>query len=157
MNLFEINNAILNCYNYETGELDVEKLEALEEKKEQKVENIACFYRNTVSDIEQLKEQKKIFEERIRVEENKAERLKNYLLYALDGEKFKSPKVSVSFRTNKVVEVSDDFVSWAIATGNDTLIRSKEPEVNKTTVKQALLDGKDIPAQLVDSVSVIIK
>lgn len=159
MNLFEINRAILDCYDYETGELDVERLEALEEEKEQKVENIACFYRNTVSDLEQLKEQKKIFEERIKAEENKAERLKNYLSYVLNGEKFKSPKVSVSFRNTKSVEVDDCFYSWAIATGNDELLRYKEPEPNKTAIKLALEDGsvKDIPARMVDKLSTIIK
>lgn len=157
MNLFEINRAILDCYNAETGELDTEALEALEEAKEEKIENIACFYRNTVSGLEQLKEQKKIFEERIKAEENKAERLKNYLSYALNGEKFSTAKVSVSFRRSKKVETSDDFVAWAQENGRDDLLSFKAPTASLTAIKAALEDGAELPARIVENLSAIIK
>ena len=42
MNLYEIENEILNCVDMETGEIvDIKKLESLQMERDQKIENIA--------------------------------------------------------------------------------------------------------------------
>ena len=156
--IYEINEQIQDCLNSETGEFDEERFNGLMELKETKIEQLLCFYKNVVAMAKSMKEEEKSLKERREAEERKAENLKRYIQYALDGEKFKTPKVSVSYRSTQSVEVSDNFISWAIATGHDTLLKHKEPEVSKTAVKEAILAGeKDIPARIVDGVSMTIK
>ena len=156
--IYEINAQIQECLNPETGEFDEERFNGLIELKETKIEQVICFYKNVVAMAKAMKEEEKSLKERREAEERKAENLKNYIQYALDGEKFKTSKVSVSYRKTQSVEVADDFVSWAIATGHDTLLKYKEPEVSKTAVKEAILAGeKDIPAQIIEGMSMTIK
>ena len=156
--IYEINEQIQDCLNPETGEFDEERFNGLMELKETKIEQLLCFYKNVVALAKSMKEEEKSLKERREAEERKAENLKNYIQYALDGEKFKTSKVSVSYRKTQSVEVADNFVSWAIATGHDKLLKHKEPEVSKTAVKEAILAGeKDIPAQIIEGVSMTIK
>ncbi len=156
--IYEINAQIQECLNPETGEFDEERFNGLIELKETKIEQLICFYKNVVAMAKAMKEEEKSLKERREAEERKAENLKNYIQYALDGEKFKTSKVSVSYRKTQSVEVADNFVSWAIATGHDTLLKYKEPEVSKTAVKEAILAGeKDIPAQIIEGMSMTIK
>lgn len=156
--IYEINDQIQDCLNPETGEFDEERFNGLIELKETKIEQLICFYKNVVAMAKSMKEEEKNLKERREAEERKAENLKNYIQYALDGEKFKTAKASVSYRATQSVEVADDFVYWAIATGHETLLKRKDPEVSKTAVKEAILAGvKDIPARIVDGVSMTIK
>lgn len=156
--IYEINAQIQECLNPETGEFDEERFNGLIELKETKIEQVICFYKNVVAMAKAMKEEEKSLKERREAEERKAENLRNYIQYALDGEKFKTSKVSVSYRKTQSVEVADNFVSWAIATGHDTLLKYKEPEVSKTAVKEAILAGeKDIPAQIIEGMSMTIK
>ena len=156
--IYEINEQIQDCLNPETGEFDEERFNGLMELKETKIEQLLCFYKNVVALAKSMKEEEKSLKERREAEERKAENLKNYIQYALDGEKFKTSKVSVSYRKTQSVEVADNFVSWAIATGHDKLLKHKEPEVSKTAVKEAILAGeKDIPAQIIEGMSMTIK
>ena len=49
MNLFQIDDAIMECIDQETGDIiDVEKLDALEMEREKKISNTACFIKNTM-------------------------------------------------------------------------------------------------------------
>lgn len=157
MKLFEIDEALMNCFDDETGEINEEMYELLTEKREEKIESLLCWYKNLCSDAEQLKEQENIFKERRQTMENKAERLKNYIEYALAGEKFETAKVKVSYRKSKAVEVSEDFVKWAQDNDRDDLLTYKEPTVSKTAVKKALEYGETIPAQIVENINMSIK
>ena len=50
MNIYEIDSQILSCIDEETGEiLDVERLEKLIQDKNNKIESVACWYKNTVA------------------------------------------------------------------------------------------------------------
>ena len=61
MNLYEIDNAILECVDMETGEIiDMDKLSGLQMVRDQKIENIGCWIKNLLSDAEALKSEKKI-------------------------------------------------------------------------------------------------
>lgn len=73
--------------------------------------------------------------------ENKAERLKHLLDYALNGDKFSSPRLKVSYRKSSTVELSDGFVEWAEINADDLLTYS-EPKPNKTLIKAAIKDGR---------------
>lgn len=111
MTLFDIDKAIYDFefeIDEETGELlNCDELDALKMVRDQKVENIALYYKNLVAEAEMVKAEKNNMADRQKRLENKAESLKNYLAYALQGEKFSTPKVAVSYRKSKSVEIDD--------------------------------------------------
>ena len=95
--LYEINQEILNCVDMETGEIiDMDKLGELQLAFDVKVENIALWIKNLLSDAEAIKAEKNRLAERQKSCENKAKSLKEYLNTYLGGQKFKTPKVSIS-------------------------------------------------------------
>lgn len=158
MTIYEIDQAIMRCVDLETGEIiDTEKLDKLQMEKEKKLENVACWIKDLKAEAEALKNEKQALAERQRVAENKAESLKKWLAYALQGEKFKTPKCAISFRESEAVEVTDEGLN-NLMKEHDELLTYKTPEPNKTAIKQALKDGLNVAGvQLVQNTSVIIK
>ena len=138
--LYQIESAIMDCMDMETGEiLDVEGLEALQMEREQKLENIACFIKNLDSDAAAFAAEEKAFAERRKAAERKANGLREYLTQALQGEKFKTTRCEVNFRTSEAVEITDEIlVPFAYMTEK----RSLQP--NKTAIKTALKAGEMI-------------
>lgn len=135
-NLYEIDAQIMSCVDFETGEIiDEEKLQALQLEFNQKVEGIALWIKNLLAEAKMIKEEKDNLAARQKSCENKAESLKRYLSSALDGEKFKTAKVSISYRKSESVEVED------ISLLDDDYLKFKEPEADKTKIKTALKNG----------------
>ena len=88
MKLYEIDEAILNCIDTETGEIiDADQLDKLQMERDTKLENVACWIKDLKAEAEAIKTEKQILANRQKVAENKAESLKKYLAYALDGKK----------------------------------------------------------------------
>lgn len=109
--LYEIDKAILDCIDMETGEvIDIDKFDSLEIQREQKLENIALYIRNLKSDVEEFKKEKENFVKKQRVAENKIKSLTSYLDFALNGEKFKTPRVSVSYRKSKKLVIDNELL-----------------------------------------------
>ena len=145
MNLFAIDEAITNCVKLDgrdeyvdvtTGEIiDTAALDALKMERDTKIRNIACWIRNLESDEAQLAEQIKIFQARKKAAENKRESLKSYLASFLNGAKWKNKEVSISWRKSDAVEVTD------MSKLSSYYLRYKEPEVNKTLLKNDLKAG----------------
>ena len=158
MTIYEINEQILNCIDPETGEIiDIDKLNELELERDAKIENVACWIKELKAEAEAIKAEKLALAERQKVAENKAESLKKWLAYALQGEKFKTAKCSVSFRKTESVEVTDEGLS-NLMKEHDELLTYKAPEPNKTAIKQALKDGLSVEGvQLIQNTSTIIK
>lgn len=158
MTIYEIDQAIMECVDLETGEIiDTEQLDKLQMEREKKLENVACWIKDLKAEAEALKNEKQALAERQRVAENKAESLKKWLAYVLDGQKFSTSKCAVSFRKTEVVEVTPDGLN-ALMHEHDELLTYKTPEPNKTAIKQALKDGLNVAGvQLVQNTSTIIK
>ena len=163
MTLYEIDKnieALVNTVDPDTGEITVdnEALDALLMERDAKIENIACYIKNLVAEAKAIKEEEIALSARRKTTEKKAERLKDYLTYALHGEKFQTSKCAVSFRKSTSVEVDDCFVEWAQTSGNEDLLRYKQPEVDKTAIKARLTSGEEIPcARFVQNTSITIK
>lgn len=153
MTLYEIDQAITNCLDSETGEIiDAELLDNLQMERNEKIENVACWIKELKAEAEALKAEKLAFAERQKVAENKAESLKNWLAYVLNGEKFKTTRASVTFRATDKVEITD------IMQLDESFLRYKEPEADKIAIKEAIKAGQEVAgATLVSSTSVIIK
>ena len=158
MTIYEIDKEILNCIDPETGEIiDIDKLNELELERDAKIENVACWIKELKAEAEAIKTEKQTLAERQKVAENKAESLKKWLAYALQGEKFKTAKCSVSFRKTESVEVTDEGLS-NLMKEHDELLTYKAPEPNKKAIKDALKDGLSVQGvRLGCNTSVIIK
>jgi hypothetical protein len=152
MNLYEIENEILNCVDEETGEvLDIEALDNLIIERERKVENLALWIKNLRADAEAFEKEKNTFAARQKSAENKAESLLRYLQGYLAGEKFKSQRVSISYRTSTRVEVLDP-----AALPKDYQRVTIVPD--KIALKDALLNGETFDGvSLMHNTSMIIK
>ena len=151
MNLYEINEAIMNCIDQETGEVvDIEALNNLSMERDSKIENLALWYKNLMADAEALKAEKNAFAEREKAAKNKAESIKRYLSAVLDGEKFTTDKCALSFRKSESVEVLDidAFMSDDRA---ENYLKYAEPTVNKTELKKALKNGETFKGVLLSS------
>ena len=157
MKLYEIENAILDCIDLETGEvIDTERLDALQMERDAKIENVALWIKDLKAEAEAIKAEKMALAERQKVAENKAESLKNWLAYALDGQKFSTARCAISFRKTEKVEISDVGMI-RLMKEHDELLTYKDPEPNKTAIKQALKDGLTVQGvQLVQNISTII-
>ena len=108
MTIYEIDSQILDCIDEETGEvLDIERLEKLMQDKENKIEAVALWYKNTVAEADAIKAEIANLRARKEHDEKLAENLKIYLSNVLDGEKFKTPKVSISYITSIPTTISE--------------------------------------------------
>lgn len=160
MKLYEIDNAILECIDFETGEIiDIDKLNDLRMERDAKIENVALWIKDLKAEAEAIKAEKLALAERQKVAENKAENLKKWLAYALQGEKFKTARCSVSFRSTESVEITPEGLENLMRGGKDELLTYKDPEPNKKAIKDAIKnDGLNVQGvQLVQNVSTIIK
>ena len=150
--LYQIDQAIMGLVD-ETGEIiDIEAFDSLQMERDAKIENIALYIKDLRAEAEALKVEKMAFAERQKVAENKVESLKNYLAYALKGQAFKSTKAVVSFRKTQQVDVPDIYAL------DENFLRYKEPEADKTAIKEAIKAGQTVKgATLIENTSVIIK
>lgn len=158
MNLYEINAELLSCVDTETGEIiDIEKLDSLDLQMQDKIENIGCWVKDLLSDADQLGTEIKSLTERKKSANNKAESLKKYLSSFLDGSKFESSKVSISYRKSEAVEVAD-IKQIKLLENCDDYLTYKEPEANKTAIKEAIKHGVIVPGcSLVEKQNIQIK
>lgn len=95
----------------ETGEIlfDEENLEELILSREEKLENVALYIKNLLSDAEQIKIEEENLKARKNAKKKKAEKLKSYLSKSMElfgDTKFETPKVSLSFRKSTSIEVA---------------------------------------------------
>ena len=152
MNLYEINKAMQECINLETGEIDLELFEKLQLEKDEKIENVALWIKNLSSDVESMENEKKAFEERIKAAKNKVIALKTYLEMALNGDKFQTAKCCITFRKSKSVNVLD------VSKLDKDYLKYAEPTADKTAIKKAIESGVTVAgAVLVENLNVQIK
>lgn len=152
-NLYQIDEAIMNCVNMESGEIiDIERLDQLQMDRDLKIENIALFIKNLLSDAAGIKAEKDNLAQRQKVCENKANNLKKYLSNYLAGQRFSTSKVAISFRKSESVNVQD------ISKLPKEYLKYKDPDPDKTAIKSALKSGKEIPgAEIIVNQNIQIK
>ncbi len=142
MSIYDIDSAIVSLIDAETGEIsDEEAFDALQMERDKKVENIGLYFKDLTAEAKAIREEEASLAARRKAVENKAERLKHLLDYALDGDKFSSPRLKVSYRKSSTVELAEGFIGWAEAHADD-LLTYLEPKPNKTAIKAAIKDGR---------------
>lgn len=143
MNLYqikeEIKNAIDECIDMETGEIiNPELIDNLNEQLNIKRENIALYIKNLVADSKAIDEEIKTLTQRKKSINNKVDWLKQYLANDLQGNKFETAKVVVSFRKSKSVDIQPN-----AEIPNEFLIQ-QEPKPDKAGLKKAIQAGAAI-------------
>lgn len=138
--LYEIDQAIMECIDLETGELiDPERLDLLQMERSQKIENVALWIKNLQSDALAFKAEKEAFAEREKAATKKAEQLKAWLAYALEGQKFNTAKCAVIFRRSEKVDISDESLIPA-----EFLTATTTYKPDKAAIKQAIKEGQTV-------------
>ena len=155
MTIFDIDEAILNLVDEETGEVvDIEALEALEMERDRKVSNIACWIKQLDAEAEAIKAEKKKLADRQTAKENKSKALREFLTRILNGEKFEDSRCKVSYRRSESVEVADDIDFNHIP---DEYIKVTKV-IDKTAIKTAIKAGHTYKGvQLVQNTSIQVK
>lgn len=157
MTLYEIDKAILDFefeIDEESGEiLNAADLDELKMAREDKIEGISLWIKNLEAEKEAVKHEKDNFADREKRLGKKIESLKGYLTYALDGQKFSTPKVAVSFRKSESVLVKDEYL---IPDEYCDFTVLRKP--NKKNLKDALKHGKELMGvELIEKQNVQIK
>ena len=141
MTLYEIDSAITSLVDDETGEIsDEQAFDQLQMARDTKIENIGLYIKDLQAEAKAIKDEEAALAARRKAAENKVERLKNLLDYALRGAKFSTPRLKVSYRKSQTVEVSDGFLAWADEHRPDLLVYA-DPKPSKTAIKDAIKHG----------------
>lgn len=142
MTLYELDKAIAE-FELEVNEdgevLNIDELDELNLAREQKIEGISLWIKNLEAEKEAVKHEKDNFADREKRLGKKIDSLKGYLTYALDGQKFSTPKVAVSFRKSESVLVKDEYL---IPDEYCDFTVLRKP--NKKNIKDALKHGKEL-------------
>jgi len=123
----------------ETGEiLNADALDALEIERDAKIENICLWIKNLRADARAYRDEKAAFDEKRKRAENKARSLERYLQSALNGAKFRTGRVSVSYRKSESVECEN-----VLEVGSDYLVH-EAPRPDKSKIKAAIKQGIEV-------------
>lgn len=154
MTLYEIDQAILNTVDPETGEiLDVEALNALQMARADKVEAVALWIKNLQADANAYKAEKDAFAEREKKALAKIDSLKKWLAMACDGQKFNTWRCAINFRKSEKVEIFDE-----TKIPQELLKATCVVTPDKAAIKEALKAGEIIEGcALVTSMNPTIK
>ncbi|MBS7211850.1 MAG: siphovirus Gp157 family protein [Megamonas funiformis] len=140
MNLYEIKQefekAIEECVDMETGEIiNPTRLDELNMVLTDKRENVALYIKNLSAEAKAIDEEAKNLTNRKRVLNNKVEGLKKYLADNLEGHKFETAKVVVSFRKSEQLEIN------SIEHIPTEYLISQEPKIDKVALKKSIKQG----------------
>lgn len=153
MTIYDIDNEFANkmdeflsVFDEETGEVtDIDRFEELKkaldglaEERKKKISNVACWYKSLVAEAEAIKAEKQNLAKRQQTIENKAESLKKYLEYALQGEKFEDARCKISYRTSEAVTFAEGFDYSKLPTE----FQKVTVEPKKAEIKKAIKDGQ---------------
>lgn len=154
MNIYEIDQQILNCIDSETGEVvDVEAFEILQVDRKTKIDNIACWYKQQLAEAEAIKEEEKALYNRRKTKESNAERLKAWLSETLSGEKFETSRNVIGWRKSESINIlNQDAIEEVYKEHIDTV------NIDKAAVKKAIKAGENVTgAELLTNQNIQIK
>ena len=152
MTLYEINKEIEsvleNAIDLETGEITEEAMRRLLElqmAKDTKVENVALWHKNLVAESKAIVDEIRALQDRKKSIEKKLEWQERYLEWALQGQKFETAKVQISYRKSQAVEIEDlgKFIARYMDKPDLVTVRV-DYSPNKTQIKAMLNDGQVI-------------
>lgn len=149
MTLYEIDSKIEDLLERmvdpETGEVDeatAEEFEALQMERGAKIENVALWYKNTLADANAIEAEIRNLQDRKKKLDTRTEWLKGYLTNALNGERFETPKVAISYRKSETVEFENAEAFCSANADNEMVVTTtitRKP--NKAKLKAYMKEG----------------
>ena len=154
MKLYEIEQAILECIDGETGEvIDFERLNQLAIDRQTKIDNIACWYKQLVAEIVAIDNEIQALSDRRDSKRTRVENLKRYLSDVLYGAIFESARNRITWRRSDEVHITDE-----AKIPGDYKTEKVEVIVSKSDIKKAIKDGIVVDgAELVSKNNIQIK
>ena len=143
----------------ESGELSEEllsdTLEGIRGAIEEKADGIACMLKALEADAAAIKAEEDKLSERRKSKERAYDRMRAYLsdiLLHAGVTNVETPRSQIRFRKSEAVIVDHeaDFIRWA-EENRDDFLNYKEPSINKTAVKKALLAGEEIAGARIET------
>ena len=151
MNLYEIQNEILECVDEDGEIIDFERLDELTCAFDVKVGNIARWIVNLTAEEKAYKERKELFSKREISARNARERLKNYLSGVLNGREWRDYDVRISFRKSQSVDVFGEVPE-------EYRVTEVVSRPDKIKLKEALSEGEVIEgARLIEKNNISVK
>lgn len=143
-----------NAVDIETGEIKDEELLAafdqLQMERDEKIENIACWIKDLKAESEAIGNEINKLRNRKATADRKLDAMRAYLSDFLNGQKFKTGKVSIRWMRTKSVNVTDlsqipeEFTKITV-------------EPRKIEIKKAIAEGRDVPgAEVVENNNMVI-
>lgn len=148
LSLYEINEKILN-FRYEideeTGEiLNIDELDNLNLAFDEKIENLCLYAKSLRAEASAIKTEEKNLKERREAKERKADNIEDYIARNLNGRKFETPRVKVSWRKSESVEIlNEDAVPDSFL--DIQVVRKPMKAEIKKRLKEAEAKGEEIP------------
>jgi len=164
----QIENLFYTFVDEETGELKCteeemqEAVAQLEMDFDKKILALRNSYLETelnakrvASEAKVLREEAANVQKRATALQNRADRIKRFVAYLLQGEKFDKDGAKITYRKSEECVLESEFTEWAIS--NAPALLKWEPR--KTDVKDAIKSGlyEDIPAHIEERRNIQIK
>ena len=148
LSLYEINEKILN-FRYEideeTGEiLNIDELDELNMAFDEKIENLCLYAKSLRAEVSAIKDEEKNLKERREAKERKADNIEDYISRNLQGKKFETARVKVSWRKSESVEIlNEDAVPERLL--DIQVVRKPMKSEIKKELKRAEAEGREVP------------
>lgn len=146
MTIYEIDQAMLDCCDMETGEiLDTKRFDDLAMERKAKISNVGAWYKNLKAEAKALEEEADKLIKRKNACVAQMDRLKEYLTQNLGDEKFKDSRVSIYFsKTAPTLKFDDEkeFLTWAVA-NHPEYVKYADPVLNKAAIKADIESGME--------------
>lgn len=141
----EIEKALDECIDPETGEVLDDKYQELQEKYRElnvaeadKAEGVCLMVKNKEALLSELKAEKKRITDRIGTLTNDIDRTKDFIdRFVLKGQKFETAKVRCVYRKSKAVEVADESI-----VPKEYMVEKVTVAPDKKAIKDALTKGE---------------
>ena len=133
---------LLDSVDGETGEVSqeaIDRLNSIQESKEEKLDSIGAYYKDLIADAKILKEEAECLIERADAKLKRAESLRRYVEGVLAGEKFESKRAVFSWRKSESVVVND-----VNLLPEEYTVEKTEVKADKTKIKNAIKSGVDV-------------
>ena len=140
MTLYDIDASIAALIDPETGEItDFEALDALTMAREDKIRQIIYALRNAEAEETVIECEIERLTHKLKNTKKGVDSIKEYLKYALNGEKYKDATTTIYYRETEAVVVEEG------TTLPEEYLNYGKPTANKTALGEALRGGVTVP------------
>lgn len=157
----EIDERLLALVDEDGEILDLQEFQQLQMEREQKAENMGLWIMDLRDEQEALKREIDRLQNRLHHAADKEARLRDFLGQILGGEKLKTARISVSYRSTEAVEIEDEEAVRRFAERDnryEDILRYKQPEISKTEIKRLIQSGTPVPgAKLAPRTSLLVR